>query len=89
MQRHVARLLVKTGGRIRGLEALTRSLDQQMTPESDAHYTLSLIDHQTGRRLKIELVDLPFPCRRYRLRINGQWAKKLPEATKSEVHPVR
>jgi hypothetical protein len=44
-----------------------------------------LVDHQTGRRLTIELVDLPYPARRYRLRINGEWAKKLPEATKSEV----
>jgi hypothetical protein len=54
-------------------------------PESDIRYTLSLVDHSTGRRLKIELIDLPFPARRYRLRVNGQWAKKLPEATKTEV----
>ena len=52
---------------------------------NDPRYTLSLVDHQTGRRLTIELVDLPYPARRYRLRINGEWAKKLPEATKSEV----
>jgi hypothetical protein len=54
-------------------------------PESDVRYTLSLIDHRSGKRLKLELIDLPFPARRYRLRINGEWAKKVPEATKSEV----
>ncbi|PYK29406.1 MAG: hypothetical protein DME57_10370 [Verrucomicrobia bacterium] len=54
-------------------------------PESDVRYTVSLIDHRTGQRLKIELIDLPFPVRRYRLRINGEWAKKLPEATKTDV----
>jgi hypothetical protein len=58
-------------------------------PDRDVRYTLSLIDHRSGQRLKIELMDLAFPCRRYRLRINGQWAKKLPEAAKTEVHPVR
>jgi len=56
-----------------------------MPPADDVHYTLSLVNHETGQRLKLELTDLPFPCRRYRLRINGEWAKKLPEATKSEV----
>ena len=49
------------------------------------HYTLSLIDHQTGQQLKIELVDLPFPARSYRLRINGEWARKIPVASKTAV----
>jgi hypothetical protein len=30
-------------------------------PSPDAHYTLELINHETGDRLKIELIDLPFP----------------------------
>jgi hypothetical protein len=30
-------------------------------PCPDAHYTLELINHETGDRLKIELIDLPFP----------------------------
>jgi hypothetical protein len=53
--------------------------------EEQGHYTLSLVNHQTGQRLKLELIDLPFPSRSYRIKINGQWAKKLPVASKSEV----
>lgn len=30
-------------------------------PCRDAHYTLELINHESGDRLKIELIDLPFP----------------------------
>lgn len=56
-----------------------------MPPADDPHYTLSLINHQTGQRLKLELIDLPFPCRSYRLRVNGLWARKLPVASKSAV----
>jgi hypothetical protein len=44
--------------------------------EDDVHYTVSLVNHQTGQRLKIELIDLPFPARSYRLRVNGECAKK-------------
>jgi hypothetical protein len=51
----------------------------------DAHYTVSLVNHQTGQQLKLELIDLPFPARSYRLRVNGQWAKKLPVASKTAV----
>jgi hypothetical protein len=52
----------------------------------DAHYTLSLINHQTGERLKVELVDLPFPgARSVRVRVNGQWARKVPLASKTIV----
>jgi hypothetical protein len=51
----------------------------------DAHYTVSLVNHQTGQELKLELIDLPFPARSYRLRVNGQWAKKLPVASKTAV----
>jgi hypothetical protein len=56
-----------------------------MPPPDDVHYTLSLLNHQTGHRLKIEMIDLPFPCRSYRLKVNGQWAKKLPVASKTAV----
>jgi hypothetical protein len=45
----------------------------------------SLVNHQTGQQLKLELIDLPFPARSYRLRVNGQWAKKLPVASKTAV----
>ncbi len=51
----------------------------------DLHYTLSLVNHHTGQQLEIELVDLPFPCRRYYLKVNGEWAKKVPVASKTAV----
>ena len=56
-----------------------------MPPTSEAHYTLSLVNHQTGNKLKLEMMDLPFPSRSYRLRVNGQWAKKMPVASKTAV----
>jgi hypothetical protein len=52
----------------------------------DPHYTLELINHETGDRLKIELIDLPFPgARSYRIRVNERWAQKLPVANKTMV----
>jgi hypothetical protein len=55
-------------------------------PCPDTHYTLLLINHQTGEQLKIELVDLPFPgARSYRIRVNGEWARKVPVASKTLV----
>ena len=46
-----------------------------------AHYSLVVRNHETGERLKVELVDLPFTeTRRFRLRVNGQWARKVPVA---------
>jgi len=56
-----------------------------MSPPDDVHYTLSLVNHQTGQRLKLEMIDLPFLSRSYRLRLNGQWAKKVPIASKTAV----
>lgn len=57
-----------------------------MPPDDiDPHYSLSLINHHTGQELKVDMVDLPFPARSYRLRINGEWAKKVPVASKTEV----
>ena len=53
--------------------------------EPDAHYTVSLVNHRTGQQLKLELIDLPFPARSFRLRVNGQWATKLPVASKTAV----
>jgi hypothetical protein len=48
-------------------------------PCPDPHYTLLLINHETRARLKIELIDLPFPgARSYRIRVNGEWARKVP-----------
>jgi len=56
-----------------------------MPQTTDAHYTLSLMNHQTGQKLQLEMVDLPFPSRSYRLKVNGQWAKKGPVASKTAV----
>ena len=56
-----------------------------MPQTTDAHYTLSLVNRQTGQKLQLEMVDLPFPSRSYRLKVNGQWAKKVPVASKTAV----
>ena len=58
-------------------------------PKYAADYRRSLHaflgDHQTGQKLQLEMVDLPFPSRSYRLKVNGQWAKKIPVASKTAV----
>jgi hypothetical protein len=42
--------------------------------------------HVTGACLKVEVIVLPFTIRRqFRLRINGQWARKIPVASKTMV----
>jgi hypothetical protein len=56
-----------------------------LPPDDDLHYTLTLVNHRTGQQLKIEMRDLPFPCRRYNLKVNGEWAKKVPVASKTAV----
>ena len=54
--------------------------------DPDPHYTLVLNNHQTRQRLKIELFDLPFPgTRSYRVRVNGDWARQVPLASKAMV----
>ena len=51
-----------------------------------AHYSMAIKNHLTGAGLRVELVDLPFADgRRFRVRVNGQWAKKLPVASKTVV----
>jgi hypothetical protein len=55
-------------------------------PPPHPHYTLELINHETAERLKVELIDLPFPgARSYRIRVNGEWARKVPLASKTMV----
>ncbi len=55
-------------------------------PRPKAHYSLHLKNHLTGDQLKVELIDLPFADgRRFRLRVNGRWAKKLPTGSKTTV----
>ena len=51
-----------------------------------AHYSMAVKNHVTGDRLKVELVDLPFlEQKRYRVRVNGAWARKVPVASKTIV----
>ncbi len=56
-------------------------------PRPKAHYRVLLKNHETGEQLKLELIDLPFSqsTRTFRLRVNGQWARKLPVASKTTV----
>jgi len=55
-------------------------------PRPKAHYSLVVKNHATGSELKVELVDLPFiDGRRFRLRVNGQWARKVPVGSKTVV----
>lgn len=55
-------------------------------PRPKPHYSVHLKNHETGAQLKLELIDLPFsPGRTFRLRVNGQWARKLPVASKTAV----
>jgi hypothetical protein len=43
-------------------------------------------NHSTGAQLKVELIDLPnLEGRRFRVRVNGKWARKLPVASKTMV----
>lgn len=51
-----------------------------------ARYSLIVKNHVTGARLKVELIDLPFlENRRFKVRVNGQWATKVPTANKTTV----
>jgi hypothetical protein len=51
-----------------------------------AHYIMVITNQVSGARLKVELIDLPFTQgRQFRLRVNGQWARKVPVASKTVV----
>jgi len=55
-------------------------------PRPKPHYRLVVSNLETGEQLKIELVDLPFSTgRTFRLRVNGQWARKVPAGSKTTV----
>jgi hypothetical protein len=56
-------------------------------PRPKAHYRMTVTNHETGAHLKVELIDLPFAthARQFRVRVNGQWARKLPVASKTVV----
>jgi hypothetical protein len=47
---------------------------------------MAIKNHTSGARLKVELVDLAFAeGRRFRVRVHGQWAGKVPVASKTTV----
>lgn len=52
-----------------------------------AHYSMVIKNHVSGAPLKVELIDVPFftGVRQFRLRVNGQWARKMPVASKTIV----
>ncbi|MBK8474928.1 MAG: hypothetical protein IPL39_01090 [Opitutaceae bacterium] len=56
-------------------------------PTSPARFRISIKDQHTRTGLKVELIDAPGPWgeRRYKVRLNGKPAAKVPEATLSEV----
>jgi hypothetical protein len=55
-------------------------------PRPKARYSMIVKNNFTGDRLKVELIDVPFlENRRFRVRVNGQWARKLPVASKTIV----
>ena len=55
-------------------------------PRPKPHYRLVVSNLETREQLKIELVDLPFSTgRTFRLRVNGQWARKVPAGSKTTV----
>ncbi len=55
-------------------------------PRPKPHYRVTVSNLETREQLKIELVDLPFVSgRTFRLRVNGQWARKVPVASKTTV----
>lgn len=58
-----------------------------MMSRPKAHYTLIVKNHVSKNQLKVELIDLPFSAeiRRFRVRVNGQWAQKVPVASKTVV----
>ena len=50
------------------------------------HYSVVVKNHVSGAHLKVELIDLPFAAeRKFRVRVNGQWARKVPVASKTVV----
>jgi hypothetical protein len=54
-------------------------------PRPKAHYSLTAKNHVTREILKIDLINLPWTPRIYRLRVKGKAASKLPVASKTKV----
>ena len=55
-------------------------------PRTQPHYRVTVTNLLTKQQLKIDLIDLPFAGgRTFRLRVNGQWAHKVPVGSKTTV----
>ena len=54
-------------------------------PRPNIHYSVTISDHHTGERLKVDLVDFLPVKRLFRLRVNGKEAKRMPFASKTAV----
>ena len=56
-------------------------------PRSAARFRLSIKDNRTRTLIKVELIEAPgiWSERRYQIRVNGQDAEKIKEATLTEV----
>lgn len=54
-------------------------------PRPKIHYSVVIVDHYTGERLKVDLIDFLPVKRLFRLRVNGKTAKRMPYASKSAV----
>ena len=55
-------------------------------PRPKPHYRLIVSNLETRKQLKIKLVDLPFATGpTFRLRVNGQWARKVPAGSRTTV----
>jgi hypothetical protein len=53
-------------------------------PRAKARYRISVKDNFTGHRLRVELVEQPWPGR-FWLRVDGKRSERLPEASLSRV----
>lgn len=54
-------------------------------PRPKIHYSVVVIDHYTGERLKVDLIDFLPVKRLFRLRVNGKAAQRMAYASKTSV----
>ncbi len=59
----------------------------ELMPRAAARFRLSIKDNKMRSGLKVELIEAPgiWGERRYQIRVNGQQAEKIKEATLTEV----
>jgi hypothetical protein len=68
--------------RIKGLRILRGKRFCGLMPRQKPRFRIFLRDCHTGRTLRLELIERPFPSsRRYCVRVNGRNAAKIPEVS--------